>query len=224
MGNCPLEARSRPHPRLSPRKPSCSLSATWGRPPPKCPRPAQPGALCPSWVQGSRGTPAPLSPPGPSPGSQVVWLAAQRPGRLPQPHPAALTRPRRRPGACPCPLEKLAGSNPEPATPRPAHTIAPPPAGGITRRPPLHASPPRAAPAPGQPPGSLRVSSPPGPGEEAGPQGAARGGARRRGRPPTRPGQWKAPAAEAPSGPGGGQCRSLLPLARSRFVAGGGDC
>lgn len=61
MENCPLEARSRPHPRLSPCKPSCSLSATWGRPPPKCPRPAQPGVLCPSWVQGSRGTPAPLT-------------------------------------------------------------------------------------------------------------------------------------------------------------------
>lgn len=92
MGNCPLEACSRPHPRLSPCKPSCSLSATWGRPPPKCPRPAQLGVLCLSWVQGSRGTPAPLSPPGPSPGSQVVWPAAQsRAARAPTAAPPRRT-------------------------------------------------------------------------------------------------------------------------------------
>lgn len=112
MGKGPLDARSRPHPRLSPRKPSCSLSATWGRPPPKCPSPAQPGALCSSWVQGSRGTPAPLSPPGPSPGSQVVWPAARAPTAAPprrthspSPPPWRLPLPagevgRFKPGAC----------------------------------------------------------------------------------------------------------------------------
>lgn len=149
----------------------------------------------------------------------------ERPGRLPQPHPAALTRPRRRPGACPCPLEKLAGSNPEPATPLPAYTIARPTAGGIARRPPLHTLRPRAAPAPGQSPGSRRLQNPRGPrrkpdGSGGGRRGAGLGGA---GFPP-RPGQWKVPAAEAPSGRGSGLCRSLLPLARSRLVAGGGYC
>lgn len=48
-----------------------------------------------------------------------------------------------------------------------------------------------------------------------GPRGPGLGGA---GVPP-RPGRWKARAAAAPSGRGGGLCRSLLPLARCRLVA-----
>uniref|UniRef100_A0A4W2IH51 Sulfurtransferase n=3 Tax=Bos indicus x Bos taurus TaxID=30522 RepID=A0A4W2IH51_BOBOX len=146
----------------------------------------------------------------------------ERPGRIPQPHPAALTRPRRRPGACHCQLEELAGSNPEPATSRPAHTIARPPAGGITRRRPLHALLPRTAPAPGQSPSFRRLSNPRGPGEETGRQAGLRGAGLGGAGFPPRPGQWKVPAAEAPSGPGGGLCRSLLPLARSRLAMGGG--
>lgn len=227
MGNCPLEACSRPHPRLSPCKPSCSLSATWGRPPPKCSRPAQLGVLCPSWVQGSRGTPAPLSPPGPSPGSQVVWPAAQsraaraptaappRRTHSPSPPPWRLSLPagevgRFKPGArnSPAGLHHRAanrgGDRAPPATP--------------------YAPAPRRA-CPGPVPGLSAPPEPAGTQEETGRQrggrrGAGLGGA---GFPP-RPGQWKVPAAEAPSGRGGGLCRSLLPLARSRLVAGGGYC
>lgn len=132
----------------------------------------------------------------------------ERPGRLPQPHPAALTRPRRRPGACPCPLEKLAGSNPEPATPLPAYTIARPTAGGIARRPPLHTLRPRAAPAPGQSPGSRGLQNPRGP-EETGRQrgwgGAGRGSV----------------ARASPQGPASGRCRQpRLPVAGAVGCAG----
>ncbi|CAI9166589.1 unnamed protein product [Rangifer tarandus platyrhynchus] len=226
MGNGPLEARSRPHPRLSPRKPSCSLSATWGRPPPKCPRPAQPGALCPSWVQGFRGTPAPLSPPGPSPGSQVVWPAAQSPAaRAPTAAPPRRTHsPSPPPWRLPLPAGEVGRFKPgalnSPAGPH--HRAA---ARGGDHAPPATSGVPaprraRPRPVPGLA-ARLEPARTRGGSRTAG-GGAGRGSATRGSTPP-RPGQWKAPAAEAPSGPGCGLCRSLLPLARSRFVAGGGD-
>lgn len=127
---------------------------------------------------GFPGHPTPISPPGPSPGGR--WSGRrpnpERPGRLPPPHAAALTRPCRRPGAHPCGLEKLAGSNPEPATPRPAHTIAPPPGGGSRAALPAPRPRRRAAPAPGHPPGSCRLSDPRGCAGGAGRRG---GGAER---------------------------------------------
>ncbi|XP_037703269.1 proline-rich protein HaeIII subfamily 1-like [Choloepus didactylus] len=52
------------------------------------------------------------------------------PRARPPPPPAALTRPRSRPGARPGLLEEFAGSNPEPGAPQPADTIKPPPEGG----------------------------------------------------------------------------------------------
>lgn len=221
-----VRTRPRPRPRLSSSKPSCGLSATWARPPPECLSPARSSALCPSWVQGSRGTP-PRSRHR-DPPLDGRWSGRrpnpERPERLPPPHAAALTRPCSRPGAHPCGLEKLAGSNPEPATPRPAHTIAPPPGGGSRAALPAQRPRRRAAPAPGHPPGSCRLSDPRGCAGGAGRRG---GGAERgwaaRAPPPPRPGQWKAPAAEGSEWPRGGLCRSLLPLAGRRLVAGVGD-
>lgn len=223
MGTVRWRPAAAPHLRLSPCKPSCSLSATWGRPPPKCPRPAQLGVLCLSWVQGSRGTLPPALATGPSPGSQVVGRRSnpERPGRLPQPHFAALTALAAALALVPArwsswQVQTWSPQLPGRPTPSRGH-----PGGDRARRPPLHTPRPRAAPAlagPGLCASRTR-------GDPGGNRTAGWGDGRGRGSvawASPRPGQWKVPAAEAPSGRGGGLCRSLLPLARSRLVAGGG--
>lgn len=131
----------------------------------------------------------------------------ERPGRIPQPHPAALTRPRRRPGACHCQLEELAGSNPEPATSRPAHTIARPPAGGSRAA--SHSM--RSGPAPRPPRASPR----------------AFGASRTRGDPVRKPDGRRGCAGRgsvaraSPQGPASGRCRQpRLPVAQVVGCAG----
>lgn len=149
----------------------------------------------------------------------------ERPGRLPQPHPAALTRPRRRPGACPARWRSWQVQTRSPQLPcRPTPSRGQPRGGSRAARHSIRSGPaprlPRASP---RALGASRTRGDPGGNRTAagvGRRGAGLGGA---GFPP-RPGQWKVPAAEAPSGRGGGLRRSLLPLARSRLVAGGGYC
>lgn len=183
-------ARTGPRPRLWRARRRPISAAREGSPASRTPAPRpRLGALCPCWVRGSPGT-LPRSrqgdPPldrrgqtgGPIPGGPGAWQPT---------HPAALTRPRRRPGARPRPLEKLAGSNPESTPPGRARTIVLPPEGGTARRP--AAPPPRASPPrpPSAAPRRLAPFGPRGPSSGArGGAGAARGGARRRGCPPGR--------------------------------------
>lgn len=180
MGNCPLEACNRPHPRLSPCKPSCRVSQQPGVARlPKCPRPAQLVVLCPEGLGSRFGGTRPALATGPSPGSR--WCGRrpnpERPGRLPQPHPAALARP----SPPPWRLSLPAGGSWQvqsrsPPAPRPAYTIAQPPAGDRALYTPY-------APAPRRLPwtspralGALRTRGDPGESRTAGWGGTARGG------------------------------------------------
>lgn len=142
------ESRTLPAPLTRRASGLGNLLGSRGQPAPQDAR-VQPrfGALCPAGL-GIPGASRPSSPRGPNP-----RLDPERPERRSPPSPAALTRPRRRPGSRPCPPEKFAVQTPGRQLPgRPAPSRRRPRGGGGGRAP--LASAPR-----GPPPGGARPGS-----------------------------------------------------------------